>query len=463
MLNPLPPSQFICTVYDTSSPYGESCYRLMARTGQFIYLRTRGYLDIDRETNQVCSFVCVNMLVDEDEGKQLIREMKRKFTIMIQETEIATDEPDVPAVENPAQLERAIMSLITNLHHTGSTNDPIASPETECSSDDHESDTNRSVKSPPLEIIAPKPSTIKTSIERSMGVVSSTIKYIPDDETCDDDNKNAIKQLSSKSGTKSTATATVVRIQQQQQQKHQPIISSQRNNTQKHINSTSTATISSTAVTSTNTTNNKSMVTSSSIYETVRTIKQEQPDSYEDVRVPPLPTNLGYFDKSPFNSQQSFNDDVPSPVDKKPFDFHGFDPLQVQQVDQSRFLTSKTATQYQQFDTGDLNNSITNQIPSSSGGVKRGCSPDMMNSANKRRTYSLTSQQQQQQQTNNKRMNNGTECTDSDNNLSECGDGFNERLPLVMHQTCINQLVDPNLGENFFLFLFVLRQTNLIT
>lgn len=421
----------------------------MARTGQFIYLRTRGYLDIDRETNQVCSFVCVNALVDEDEGKQLIREMKRKFTIMIQETEIATDEQDVPAVENPVQLERAIMSLITNLHHAGSTNESIASPETECSSDDHESDTNRSVKSPPLEIIAPKPSTIKTSIERSMNVVSSTMKYIPDDSTNDIvDNKNAIKKLSSKSTTKSTTT-TVVRMQQ----KHQQVVSSQRNNKQQN-NSTSIATISST-VTSTNT-NNKSIATSS-IYETV-IIKQEQPDSYEDVRVPPLPTNVGYFDKSPFNSQQSFNEDVSSPIENKPFDFLGFDPSQVQQADQSRFLTPKTATQYQQFDTGDLNNTLGNQIPSSScggGGVKRSCSPDRTNTANKRRNFSSSSQQHQQ--TNN----NGTECTDSDNNLSQCGDGFNERLPLVTHQTCINQLVDPHLGENqffFFTFVFVLRQ-----
>lgn len=143
------------SVYDFNSPYGESCYRLMARSGEFIYLRTRGFLDIDRETNQVRSFVCVNALVDEEEGKKLIFEMKKKFTIMIQETEISSNEPDVPAVENPVQLERAIISLITNLHPSNGS-ESVASPETQGSNDGHESDTNRSVKSPPLEIIAPK-------------------------------------------------------------------------------------------------------------------------------------------------------------------------------------------------------------------------------------------------------------------------------------------------------------------
>lgn len=169
-------------MYDYSSPYGESCYRLMSRTGEFIYLRTRGYLDIDRDTNQVRTFVCVNALVGEDEGKKLIREMKKKFTIMIQEAEISTNEPDVPAVENPAQLERAIISLITNLHHanaigsSGSVSGLDASPEAQSSNDGHESDTNRNVKSPPIELIPPKPSSIRTSIVRSMDVVGSSIK-----------------------------------------------------------------------------------------------------------------------------------------------------------------------------------------------------------------------------------------------------------------------------------------------
>ena len=179
-------------MYDYSSPYGESCYRLMARTGQFIYLRTRGYLDIDRDSNQVRSFVCHNALVDEEEGKKLVREMKKKFAIMIQETEFSTnDATDVPAVENPVQLERAILSLITNLHgnveqttvtatqtitHTGTTPRPAPSPNDQHYQSDQESESSRNAKSPPLSIIAPQPNTIKSSITKSVNVIVTASK-----------------------------------------------------------------------------------------------------------------------------------------------------------------------------------------------------------------------------------------------------------------------------------------------
>lgn len=390
-------------MYDYSSPYGESCYRLMSRTGQFIYLRTRGYLDIDRDSNQVRSFVCVNALVDEDEGKKLVREMKKKFTIMIQETEITTNEPDVPAVENPVQLERAIMSLITNLHHnTDGETDICASPETQSSNDGHESDTNRSVKSPPLEIIPPKPSTIKTSIERSRDVVSTTVKQTKTVIHQVDD-KSMVKKLSKSSG------------------QRQIIHDDNRN-------------ITSPASTS-------SSISSESHLNEFITIKQEQPDSYEDARVPPLPTNAGYFEMSPYNSQQ-FLDDVASPMESKPFDFLGFDQLQVQQADQSRYLTPETASQYQQYDTGDTASIITTPPPSGSG-IKRSCSPENISSANKRRIFSSTTTitTTTTTTTNNK---NGTECTDSDNLQS----GYKDTL--IIHQTCIDQLGDPSLGKLHF-------------
>ena len=106
-------------MYDQNKPQGESCYRLMSRSGKFIYLKTRGYLEVDETTHQVHSFICINTLVPEDEGKRLVREMKKKFSVMINKAEYAALESDIPAVENPEQIEKAIFSLINNLNVPG--------------------------------------------------------------------------------------------------------------------------------------------------------------------------------------------------------------------------------------------------------------------------------------------------------------------------------------------------------
>lgn len=160
-------------VYDFGRPYGESCYRLMSRTGQFIYLKTRGCLEVDDKTRQVHSFVCVNSLVSDDEGRRLIREMKKKFSAIISEAELSAMESDVPAVENPQKLERAILNLITNLNNTSSYEDDNVSMISDSTA---EADDTRRTKSPPLAIIPPKPNTIKPSIFKAVGVIGQATK-----------------------------------------------------------------------------------------------------------------------------------------------------------------------------------------------------------------------------------------------------------------------------------------------
>ncbi|XP_030765878.1 circadian locomoter output cycles protein kaput-like isoform X2 [Sitophilus oryzae] len=65
-------------MYDKGESRGNSCYRLKSRNGEFIYLKTFGFLEIDKK-GIVESFVCVNTLVNEDEGQMEIREMKRRY------------------------------------------------------------------------------------------------------------------------------------------------------------------------------------------------------------------------------------------------------------------------------------------------------------------------------------------------------------------------------------------------
>ncbi|KAH8386532.1 hypothetical protein KR093_001159, partial [Drosophila rubida] len=109
-------------MYDCNSSYGESTYRLFTRNGNIIYLQSKGFLEIDKETNKVHSFVCVNTLLDDEEGKRRVQEMKKKFSVIIN-TQIPQSTVDVPASEHPAQLEKAVLCLIQNLQNSVSDND----------------------------------------------------------------------------------------------------------------------------------------------------------------------------------------------------------------------------------------------------------------------------------------------------------------------------------------------------
>lgn len=249
-------------VYDYGSTYGESCYRLMARTGQFIYLKTRGYLDIDRDTNEVRSFVCHNTLITEDEGRKLIREMKKKFAVIIQrEGEYAPLECDEPAVENPIQLERAILSLITNLHHSvgvESSDENVPSPTNTYNSDDLGSEC-RNTKSPALAYIAPKVETIKVSIDKSVKVIETSSKTKTPNKLNANVSRPSVLHKVERDNTNNDQLLPPTIIQR----------SSQPN------------------ITGTN-------KFPSSLPNAQFTIKEEPVDS----RVPPLPTSAGYFESS---------------------------------------------------------------------------------------------------------------------------------------------------------------------
>ncbi|EFN85711.1 Neuronal PAS domain-containing protein 2 [Harpegnathos saltator] len=111
---------------------GTSCYRLLAKTGEFIYLRTHGYLEYDKDTQTFESFVCINTLISEEEGIELIKEMKQRFSavveagtskFMIQDTDNSSQpkldtmscKPAKCNLEEPARLEDAITQLVSDL------------------------------------------------------------------------------------------------------------------------------------------------------------------------------------------------------------------------------------------------------------------------------------------------------------------------------------------------------------
>lgn len=163
-------------MYDQSQPYGESCYRLVSRTGRFMYMRTRGYLEVDRATKEAQSFVCINSLVSDEDGARLIADMKKRYSAIVELDE--SDERlkrrgDDGGLEDPRQLERVIMHLIADLPSpAGSSASASASSSpgpSSCSS------CSSSSPSPSvLTIVPPNPSMVKLSIEKSISVVNSS-------------------------------------------------------------------------------------------------------------------------------------------------------------------------------------------------------------------------------------------------------------------------------------------------
>ncbi|KAM7348339.1 germ cell-expressed bHLH-PAS isoform 1-T7 [Cochliomyia hominivorax] len=181
-------------MYDCNSSYGESTYRLFTRNGKIIYLHTKGFLEIDKNTNKVHSFICVNTLLDEEEGKRRVEYMKNKFSVIIN-TKIPQSSDDVPASENPQQLEKAVLCLIQNLKSVSDEdNDSEASSSFSKKSHHHHhqnsyqhygsssphaqagsvSSIGRSTKTPPLALVPPAPDSIKNSITKSVSVVKTT-------------------------------------------------------------------------------------------------------------------------------------------------------------------------------------------------------------------------------------------------------------------------------------------------
>nr|QLH55914.1 methoprene-tolerant protein 2 [Chilo suppressalis] len=155
-------------MYDQHRLVGESCYRLLTKNDQFIYMRTRGYLEVDPNTRAVTSFVCTNTVVDEQEGKHLIKLMKKKFMLMLNTAEEPPPEEEVKdhndqnlSVEDPRQLEKVILHLVTNLPSPKPSNEERGASPDCVPSAGH------------LAIIPPKKERIVSAIKKIYGVIKN--------------------------------------------------------------------------------------------------------------------------------------------------------------------------------------------------------------------------------------------------------------------------------------------------
>lgn len=83
-------------MYFKGQSFGSSCYRLLSKNGQFVYMKTYGFLELNPDEDQVASFICVNVLVSPEEGKREILKMRQRFTPLIR----SHSEPGIAAITN---------------------------------------------------------------------------------------------------------------------------------------------------------------------------------------------------------------------------------------------------------------------------------------------------------------------------------------------------------------------------
>lgn len=88
--------------------------------------------------------------------------MKKKFSAIISEEELSALESDVPAVENPQLLERAILNLITNLNNS-TYDDDLESLRSESTIYDGKA---------PLELVAPNTVSIKPTVVKAVDIIT---------------------------------------------------------------------------------------------------------------------------------------------------------------------------------------------------------------------------------------------------------------------------------------------------
>ncbi|XP_060872103.1 uncharacterized protein LOC132946239 isoform X1 [Metopolophium dirhodum] len=89
-------------MYFKGQSFGSSCYRLLSKNGEFVYMRTHGFLQLNPIEDTIESFICVNTLVSPEEGKRELIEMKKRFTPLI----VAASEPGIAAITNNQFMEK---------------------------------------------------------------------------------------------------------------------------------------------------------------------------------------------------------------------------------------------------------------------------------------------------------------------------------------------------------------------
>lgn len=74
-------------------------------------MKTYGYLEMNSNGDEIGSFICVNTLVSEKEGKMEIKKMKERFTPLIR----SQSEPGIAAITAMTNNDESVSTLILNI------------------------------------------------------------------------------------------------------------------------------------------------------------------------------------------------------------------------------------------------------------------------------------------------------------------------------------------------------------
>lgn len=92
-------------MYFKGQSFGSSCYRLLSKNGEFVYMKTHGYLELNPNEDTIESFICVNTLVTPEEGKKEIIKMRERFTPLIR----SHSDTGIAAITNNQFVSKTIL------------------------------------------------------------------------------------------------------------------------------------------------------------------------------------------------------------------------------------------------------------------------------------------------------------------------------------------------------------------
>lgn len=105
-------------MYDKGEGSGSSTYRLKTKNGEYVYMRTCGYLEFDQATHSIGSFICVNTLISKEEGEQGISDMRRRYSPEVLKSRKELTMADLALQGGPDDYQKlnvAIKELVSGL------------------------------------------------------------------------------------------------------------------------------------------------------------------------------------------------------------------------------------------------------------------------------------------------------------------------------------------------------------
>ncbi|XP_050710803.1 hypoxia-inducible factor 1-alpha-like isoform X3 [Eriocheir sinensis] len=99
-------------MFTSTEGQGIVSYRLQCRDGSFVTLRSRGYLEVNKQTGQVESFVCINTVVSLKESEDEIKNQRRKLLPVISSSDCEDHLKNISSTL-PPELIKDVLPLLT--------------------------------------------------------------------------------------------------------------------------------------------------------------------------------------------------------------------------------------------------------------------------------------------------------------------------------------------------------------